>query len=646
MFPWPGGDTICNHNSHEDNITILADLKDDLLRRRISDEEQNEINGKEHFASSTATDSPSSSLFFIPLPALEERLLHKITEEHDARMPYCARKRGKTEQDWRRIREISPHLVQSPEEVSIYYSSTPSKGLLEAIVGCDGNASDANEKAELYTFRSTSHPKRVRDDNSHENVDKIKSSSFSSPLCSSSSAPQGSSDDLRSSLWHFPFMSFTEGFQPVDHVGRLFLTPHPAAMQRAAIRCREPCKPPRAPKRVFLATSPGDRKKSEEIRSRTSSDQLTRETSSSGIQMLRWAPPSFGHLFFSADLQGVTRLWRSHTGDMLDYSNGVSVINGKGGSSGTSSLLATYHAHHKPIKSLFVTQDATRMTSGSTDGTIAMWDVETGRCLHHLCTASSTDRTTSPQYGSGNHSLIHSCSSSTFPPVVDHLHHPSDELHLILAAVDRKVVLYDVRVPSQMVYCDKDSTDADAVYCSYFKPQREYQGHMGTILHLSTLGSSGSKLLTTSEDKTLRTWDYSIPIQIKQFADAGMPAISHVIPHPRQKEWLVAQSLNNKIIIFEDEGGGRIKRVPHTEYSGHIIAGTRCQLGFSHDGVYLSSGDFTGQLFIWKWDRRNSGKLVKKFKAHQGMLTTHLWHPTDPSRVVTGGWDGSIKEWV
>lgn len=643
MFPWPGAGVTCSPNNHEDNSTIFADLTNDLRWRLNSNEEQNEMDEKEHPARSTVTESPSSSVLFIPLPALEERLLHKIMEEHDARMPYSSRKRGKAEQDWRHIRELSSHLVQSSEEVSLYYPSMPSRELLEAMVGGDGNASDVNVNVTLYNSASAGPSKRVREDGSYKNGDKIKSSSYPFPSASSSS-PQGSSDDLSRSPWSFPFMSFAEGFQPVDHVGRLFVTPQPAAMQRAAIRCREPCRPPRAPKRVYLSTSQDERIKSGEIRSRTSSDPLTRATSSSGIQMLRWAPPSFGHLFFSADLQGVTRLWRSHTGDMLNYSNGGSAINGKENSSGSSSLLATYHAHHKPVKSLFVTQDATCITSGSTDGTIAMWDVETGSCLHHLCTASSTDRRTSQQRGSGN--SMHSSSSSAFPPVVDHLHHPSDEQHLILAAVDRKVVLYDVRVPSQRVYCDKDSSGADAVYCSYFKPQREYQGHMGTILHLSTLGSSGSKLLTTSEDKTLRTWDYSIPIQIKQFADAGMPAISHVIPHPRQKEWLVAQSLNNKIIVFEDEGGGRIRPCPHTEYTGHIIAGTRCQLGFSHDGVYLSSGDFTGQLFIWKWDKRDSGKLVKKFKAHQGMLTTHLWHPSDPSRVVTGGWDGSIKEWI
>lgn len=709
MFPWTSREFIPgdHHTQAVFSPSRLEHSKDDQEWRGVPDQSVDSAGGNSSMCCRTTTTGTghgrsSSLLSFVPLPALEERLRHEFLQELDERK----RRRGVTEkgmreeQEERRWSQLRPCLVESAEEAGLYYPPMPSRGLMEALVGVK-----AREQMLLAEEEGRGgHLKRARGHQGEREEEKENEDDFHRrrhvPLLTSSSVSSSSSSSLASSpssknSYAVPFMSFAEGFQPVDYMGRLFVTPLPSAVERARARCREPCAPPRAPKRIFQSTMRGDGRQravadgGEEgeaggareasgpsLASRSSAERMGAENEvgadsghgvgrrkpspkgamNAGIQMLRWAPPSFGHLFFSADLQGVTKLWRCHSSEWGSGSAGV----GGGGDGGTSfsssssssALLASYHAHRKPIKSLYVTSDATRMTSGSTDGTIAMWDIETGNCLHHLCTAPSTGG------GAAYHGSRSTTSKSTlvgaFPPVVDHLHHPSGEPHLLLAAVDRKVVLYDVRTPSQRIYNDTESsggwgTGGDGEggeYCRYFKPQREYQGHMGTILHLSLLGSAGSKLLTTSEDKTLRTWDYSIPIQIKQFADAGMHAISHVLPHPREKECLVAQSLNNKVILFEDEGGGRLRLCPNREYAGHKVAGTRCQLGFSHDGAYLSSGDSTGELFIWKWDRSSTGKLVKKFKAHQGMLTTHLWHPMEPSRLITGGWDGSIKEWI
>lgn len=368
-----------------------------------------------------------------------------------------------------------------------------------------------------------------------------------------------------------PSVSFVKGFSSVDHMGRVFITPLPAALQAAAPRMQLPCTVPRAPRRIIQsphATARGE------------------ESTPSGIQVLRWAPPHFGHLLFSSDLSGVTKLWQSDAPK-------------------ASPPIATFHSHQQPIKSLRVTSDAAVMSTGSTDGTLVVWDVESGTCLHRIAPKA--------EHGGAGDAVSISA----------HLHHPSHERHLLLAAVNRRVLLFDLR---------------DRPY----KPQRAYEGHMGSVLHLSLLDADGSKLLTTSEDKTLRTWDFSIPIQIKQFADAGMPAITDVVEHPVQTDLLAAQSLNNTVLVFQNEGGGRLRLCHHREFSGHRITGTRCQLGFSRDGVFLSSGDVFGGLHIWRWATREP---VRQFTAHSAMLTSHLWHPVEPSRVVTGGWDGAIKEW-
>ncbi|KAG5477325.1 hypothetical protein LSCM4_04543 [Leishmania orientalis] len=383
-----------------------------------------------------------------------------------------------------------------------------------------------------------------------------------------------------------PKAVFVDGVERVNYLGKSFLEPPSSVLEHEESTKQKACRPPRTMRGVFKIPEGYEAAANTTASAPASTLSLVHQGGHSGgerhsgkapgIQQLRWAPPAYAHLLFSGDIGGECRLWNSST----------------------RQLLATFSAHTQPIKSLEVTKNAAIMSTGSVDGTVAMWDVEAGVCAHVL---TNPDRL----------------------PVVQHLHHPSNEEHLLLAAVDKKVVLYDVRVG-----------------CS--KHQREYTGHMGTIFNL-TLLSEGSKMLTTSEDRTLRTWDYRSPVQIKQFADAAMHAITHVLHHPTQPEFLAAQSLNNKVIVFRDDGGGRLRLLHDREFTGHTISGTRCQLSFSRDGRYLSSGDIGGTLYVWEWATK---KLEKSFKAHAQMLVSHLWHPIEPTKVVTAAWDGHIKSWV
>ncbi|EKF31091.1 hypothetical protein MOQ_005075 [Trypanosoma cruzi marinkellei] len=345
-----------------------------------------------------------------------------------------------------------------------------------------------------------------------------------------------------------PHVHFDPSFVRTDYLGRSFLQPPPALLSGLDSRELE-CHPPRQMKGGWGKHA-------------------------AGIQQLQWVPP-VGHLLFAADLKGEVRLYEAMA---------------------SRKCIATFVAHTQPVKSLEVTPDASIMSTGSVDGTVALWDVERGVCSNVLTNTEGL-------------------------PCVQHLHHPFDTSSLILAALGRKIVLYDVRVSSH-------------------KYQREYTGHMGTIFNL-TLLSGGKKLLTTSEDKTLRTWDFRVPVQIKQIADVSMHAITHVARHPTE-DMLVAQSLNNQALVFADSGGGQVKLLRHRVFSGHTISGTRCQLAFSPDGRFLSSGDIHGKLFIWSWA---TCELIRSFPAHTQTLASHRWHPIESSRVVTSAWDGTIKNW-
>ena len=167
---------------------------------------------------------------------------------------------------------------------------------------------------------------------------------------------------------------------------------------------------------------------------------------------------------------------------------------------------------------------------------------------------------------------------------------------------------------------------------------QEYNHHLAPV-NTVTFVDQNRKFVSTSDDKKILVWEMNVPVPVKYITDPTMHSIPAVTERPGGK-FIVGQSLDNQILTFNS--GARVK--PYKKrFSGHIIAGFACQLGFSPNGQYLMSGDGDGRLWFWDW---KSSKVYRKIRAHNdGPCIGCKWHPIDPSRVFTCGWDGTIKEW-
>ena len=68
-------------------------------------------------------------------------------------------------------------------------------------------------------------------------------------------------------------------------------------------------------------------------------------------------------------------------------------------------------------------------------------------------------------------------------------------------------------------------------------------------------------------------------------------------------------------------------------FAGHSVAGYVCQIGFSPDGKWISSGDSTGDVVFWDW---KTGRMKVRLKAHSKVVIAHEWlpHETVGSAVV------------
>ncbi len=75
-----------------------------------------------------------------------------------------------------------------------------------------------------------------------------------------------------------------------------------------------------------------------------------------------------------------------------------------------------------------------------------------------------------------------------------------------------------------------------------------YDYHLAAV-NTITFVDEGRRFVSTSDDKTIRVWEYGIAVQIKYIADPTMHSIPAVTLHP-SGQYFVGQSLDNQIVTY------------------------------------------------------------------------------------------------
>ncbi|XP_060521897.1 pre-mRNA-processing factor 17 [Cylas formicarius] len=252
----------------------------------------------------------------------------------------------------------------------------------------------------------------------------------------------------------------------------------------------------------------------------------------------------------------------------------------------------TYYGHRQAVRDINFNNSGKHFLSAGYDRYIKLWDTETGQVISRF--------------------------TSRKIPYCVKFNPDRNKQHLFVAGTsDKKIICWDTR-------------SGDIV--------QEYDRHLGAV-NTVTFVDDNRRFVTTSDDKSLRVWEWDIPVDMKYIADPTMHSMPAVTPAPNGK-WLACQSMDNKVVIFSAMNRFKINR--NKTFSGHMVAGYACQLDFSPDMSYLVSGDADGKCYIWDW---KTTKLYKKWKAHENVCISVLWHPHEPSKLMTAGWDGLIKYW-
>ncbi|XP_024375770.1 uncharacterized protein [Physcomitrium patens] len=259
---------------------------------------------------------------------------------------------------------------------------------------------------------------------------------------------------------------------------------------------------------------------------------------------------------------------------------------------GSGKCMRTYMGHSKAVRDITFNNDGSKFLTASYDRKIKLWDTETGQ-------------------------VISTFSTGKIPYVVK-FNPDDDKQNVLLAGMsDKKIVQWDMNTG---------------------QISQEYDQHLGAV-NTITFVDNNRRFVTSSDDKSLRVWEFGIPVVIKYISEPHMHSMPAITVHPNTN-WFAAQSLDNQILIYSTRERFRLNK--KKRFAGHIAAGYACQVNFSPDGRFIMSGDGEGRCWFWDW---KTCKVFRTLKCHDSVCIGVEWHPLEQSKVATCGWDGLIKYW-
>jgi len=254
------------------------------------------------------------------------------------------------------------------------------------------------------------------------------------------------------------------------------------------------------------------------------------------------------------------------------------------------SLLRTYSGHTKSVTDTDFSPDGLSFLSASFDKQMKLWDTETGKCNGRFTTGKT-------------------------PHVIRF--NPSSPHEFVAGMSDKKIMQFDTRSGELT---------------------QEYDHHLGPV-NTITFVDEDRRFVTTSDDKSVRAWEYNIPVPIKFIAEPYMFSLVRAAAHPSGK-YVAFQSGDNQIVVYA--ATERFRQNRKKSYRGHNNAGYAIDVAVSPDGQFVMSGDSGGYVCVWDW---KTCKMYEKWVASEGPVVCSQWHPQESSKVATAGLDGSIKYW-
>ncbi len=254
--------------------------------------------------------------------------------------------------------------------------------------------------------------------------------------------------------------------------------------------------------------------------------------------------------------------------------------------------LLTLGGHTDAVNGVAYSPDGTRIASGSSDGTVRVWDAITGQ--------------------------------EALPPLRGHtgevcaVAYSPDAKKLASASFDKTVRVWD-------------ATTGKLIH--------RLEGHEWPV-HGVAFSPDGRRLVSGAGDLTVRVWDLTTGGEVPFSPLTGHTAgISSVAYSPDGRRF--ASACEGSVVRVWDAATGKAILIFDDEHLGAAASSGATAVAFSPDGRRLATGSLEGLITVCDVA---TGRILRTLTGHTSGVTSVAFSP-DGTRLASSGLGGVIKVW-
>ncbi|KAG9092618.1 hypothetical protein FS749_015567 [Ceratobasidium sp. UAMH 11750] len=295
-----------------------------------------------------------------------------------------------------------------------------------------------------------------------------------------------------------------------------------------------------------------------------------------------------------------------------------------------TALLEPIRGHSGGVQSIAFSHDSRHIVSGALDRSVRVWDAETGVALLGPLQGHS-DRVRSVAFSPNGHRIVSG----------------SDDKTVRTWDAETGVELLQLQGHSNAVRSVVFSPDGHHVVSGSFdKTVRMWDADTGVALLEPLCGHSaqvfsvafspdGGRIVSGSEDKTIRIWDAETGAALLQPLRGQSDGVLSVAFSP-DCHLIFSGSSDNTVRIWDAETGTELVK----PLLGHLDSAW--SVTPSPDGRRLVSGSWDKTLRIWDIEMRNV--QFKSPQGHSGPVRSVAFSPNG-HRIVSGSNDKTVRVW-
>ncbi|KIM99418.1 hypothetical protein OIDMADRAFT_56552 [Oidiodendron maius Zn] len=247
-----------------------------------------------------------------------------------------------------------------------------------------------------------------------------------------------------------------------------------------------------------------------------------------------------------------------------------------------NACLQTFEGHKTAVMSAAFTHNSTRLASASWDGTVKIWDINSGECIQTL---------------GGDDAKAQSITFS------------HDSTRLTSASGDDTIKIWDT---------------------GSYKCLQTLRGHNASVTSIA-FSHDSTWLVSASDDNTVKVWDMNSYQCLQTLEGHKTAVMSAAFTHNSTR--LASASSDGTVKIWDIISGECLQTL-----KGH--GAVVWSVAFSHDSTRLTSASGDGTIKIWA---TSSGECLQTLDLDSAVVSIAFSH--DSTRLVSGSADSLVKVW-